>query len=126
MVFSATIAAFGTLLSLPFVGVGLFFPPLLLGLLVTGIWPAFGAWGIARMWRKGNARLEVLRRGRATVGEVTAVGSQSVAYVYEVADRRHAGTVEVEEGAPVGVGRRVHVLYLQDDADRSEIWPLLG
>lgn len=139
VIFGSIFGGIGGVLTLVFLVISCAFPPMLLGVLIAGIFPVIGGAIGGASYLKARRRVRALREGAAVVGVVDAVTHDlsvqvngqhpwRVSYTFEAGGRLFAGGVSTfdAEVKRYTSGDPIHVVYLAADPDINATWPPLG
>lgn len=135
-IFGSIFGGIGCLLGVVFLVVGLFFPPLLLGLCIISVFPLVGG-GIGwTSYQKARSRVETLKSGRVAQGQVVSVDKDTtvavngrnpwrLTYLFEVEGARYQGSASSFDANMTRhePGQAVHVVYLPQNPERNAPWP---
>lgn len=137
--FGSIFGGVGLFISAIFLVIAIGFPPMLLGVLISGIFVVAGAVVCGFSLKSAGARLETLRRGRVTVGRVLGVGHDTsvrvngrspwlLEYVFDVDGTRYSGSVSSfdAEITKYAADNPVYVVYMADNPAQNGTWPLLA
>ncbi len=139
VVFGSIFGGIGGILTLVFLVISCAFPPMLLGVLIAGIFPVIGGVIGGMSYAGARRRVRALREGEAVVGVVDAVSHDTsvqvngqhpwrVSYTFEAGGRLFAGGVSTfdAEVKRYAAGDPIHVVYLPSDPETNATWPPLA